>query len=78
MVRMVRDRLYRKSVAVVLSMQVNLERIVAIWIMAAAFACACGWHFRRRPTAERLGEAGRACCPICWWLARLLGRCCWD
>ncbi|KXU30891.1 hypothetical protein A0J57_19240 [Sphingobium sp. 22B] len=49
MVRMVRDRLYRKSVAVVLSMQVNLERIVVIWIMAAAFACGLRLAFPATP-----------------------------
>lgn len=49
MVRLVKDHLYRKSVAVVLSMQVNLERIVAIWILAAAFACGLRLAFPATP-----------------------------
>lgn len=39
MVQVVKDHLYRKSVALVLSMQVNLQRILAIWVLAGAFAC---------------------------------------
>ena len=49
MVRVVKDHLYRKSVAVVLSMQVNLQRIVAIWILAAAFACGLRLAFPATP-----------------------------
>lgn len=51
MVRVVKDHLYRKSVALVLSMQINLERIVMIWIMLAAFACGLRLAFPATPYA---------------------------
>ncbi len=60
MVRMVRDHFYRKSVALVLSMQVNLQRIVAIWVLLAAFACGIRLSFPATPydAAPWLSETG--------------------
>ena len=52
MVRMVKDHLYRKSVALVLSMQVNLQRILMIWVLVAAFACGLRLAFPATPYAE--------------------------
>lgn len=49
MVRAVQDHLYRKSVALVLSMQVNLQRILTIWVMLAAFACGLRLAFPATP-----------------------------
>lgn len=51
MVRAVQDHLYRKSVALVLSMQVNLRRILTIWVIAAAFACGVRLAFPVTPYA---------------------------
>lgn len=60
MVRIVRDHFYRKSVALVLSMQVNLQRIVAIWVLLAAFACGIRLSFPATPydAAPWLSETG--------------------
>lgn len=60
MVRVVRDHFYRKSVALVLSMQVNLERIVGIWVLLAAFACGIRLAFPATPYAGMpwIGGAG--------------------
>lgn len=52
MVRTMKDHLYRKSVAVVLSVQVNLQRILAIWILMAAFACGLRLAFPATPYAD--------------------------
>ncbi|ANI78849.1 MULTISPECIES: DUF2569 domain-containing protein [Sphingobium] len=49
MVRVVKDHLYRRSVALVLSMQVNLQRIVAAWVLVAAFACGVRIAFPATP-----------------------------
>ena len=49
MVQVVRDHLYRKSVALVLTMQVNLQRILAIWVLIAAFACGVRLAFPATP-----------------------------
>ncbi|HKT78530.1 MAG TPA: DUF2569 domain-containing protein [Sphingobium sp.] len=51
MVQAVRDHLYRKSVALVLSVQLNLERIIAIWVLIAAFACGVRLAFPATPYA---------------------------
>lgn len=51
MVQAVRDHLYRKSVALVLSMQVNLQRILTIWVLIAAFACGVRLAFPATPYA---------------------------
>lgn len=51
MVRVVKDHLYRKSVALVLSMQLNLERIVVGWVLVAAFACGLRLAFPATPYA---------------------------
>jgi len=51
MVRAVKDHLYRKSVSLVLSMQVNLERIVGAWVLIAAFACGLRLAFPATPYA---------------------------
>ena len=48
MVRLVQDHLYRKSVALVLSLQLNLQRIIGTWILIAAFACGLRLAFRAR------------------------------
>ena len=60
MVRMVRNHFYRKSVALVLSMQVNLQRIVAIWVLLAAFACGLRLSFPATPydAAPWMSETG--------------------
>ncbi|KFG89635.1 hypothetical protein BV98_002442 [Sphingobium herbicidovorans NBRC 16415] len=52
MVRLVQDHLYRRSVALVLSMQVNLHRIIAIWVLVAAFACGLRLAFPATPYAS--------------------------
>ncbi|WP_242122818.1 DUF2569 domain-containing protein [Sphingobium sp. Sx8-8] len=49
MVQVVKDHLYRKSVAIVLAMQVNLQRILTIWILVAAFACGLRLAFPATP-----------------------------
>lgn len=51
MVRLVQDHLYRKSVALVLSLQLNLERIIAAWVVIAAFACGLRLAFPATPYA---------------------------
>ena len=51
MVQVVKDHLYRKSVALVLSMQVNLQRIMMIWVLLAAFACGLRMAFPATPYA---------------------------
>jgi len=51
MVRVVKDHLYRRSVALVLSMQLNLHRIVAMWVLVAAFACGVRIAFPATPYA---------------------------
>ena len=60
MVRMVRNHFYRKSVALVLSMQVNLQRIVAIWVLLGAFACGLRLSFPATPydAAPWMSETG--------------------
>ncbi|AEG48051.1 hypothetical protein Sphch_0352 [Sphingobium chlorophenolicum L-1] len=63
MVRTVKDHLYRKSVAIVLSMQVNLERIVAIWILAAAFACGLRLAFPATPYQDAPWTTGTGLLP---------------
>lgn len=52
MVRLVQDHLYRKSVALVLSLQLNLERIIAAWVVIAAFACGVRLAFPATPYAS--------------------------
>ena len=51
MVRLVQDHLYRKSVALVLSLQLNLERIIAAWVVIAALACGLRLAFPATPYA---------------------------
>ena len=51
MVRLVQDHLYRRSVALVLSLQLNLQRIVAAWVVIAAFACGLRLAFPATPYA---------------------------
>jgi len=51
MVQLVKDHFYRKSVALVLSVQVNLQRILAIWVVLAAFACGVRLAFPVTPYA---------------------------
>ena len=51
MVRLVQDHLYRKSVALVLSLQLNMERIIAAWVVIAAFACGVRLAFPATPYA---------------------------
>ncbi|WP_313804956.1 DUF2569 domain-containing protein [Sphingobium sp.] len=63
MVRVVKDHLYRKSVAVVLSMQVNLQWIVAVWIVAAAFACGLRLAFPATPYAATPWASGAGLLP---------------
>ena len=52
MVRLVQDHLYRKSVALVLSLQLNLERIIAAWVVIAALACGVRLAFPATPYAS--------------------------
>ena len=52
MVRLVQDHLYRRSVALVLSLQLNLQRIVAAWVVIAAFACGLRLAFPATPYAS--------------------------
>ena len=52
MVRLVQDHLYRRSVALVLSLQLNLQRIVGAWILIAAFACGLRLAFPATPYAS--------------------------
>jgi len=63
MVRVVKDHLYRKSVALVLSMQVNLQRIVAAWILIAAFACGVRMAFPATPYATTPWVSGTGLLP---------------
>jgi hypothetical protein len=63
MVRVVKDHLYRKSVALVLSMQVNLQRIVAGWILIAAFACGVRMAFPATPYATTPWVSGTGLLP---------------
>lgn len=60
MVQVVRDHFYRKSVALVLSMQVNLQRILGIWVLLAAFACGLRLSFPATPydTTPWVSETG--------------------
>ena len=52
MVRLVQDHLYRRSVALVLSLQLNLQRIVAAWVLIAALACGLRLAFPATPYAS--------------------------
>lgn len=63
MVRMVKDHLYRKSVALVLSMQVNLERILMLWVLLAAFACGLRLAFPATPYAGTPWASGAGLLP---------------
>ncbi|WP_340264356.1 DUF2569 domain-containing protein [Sphingobium mellinum] len=63
MVRAVKDHLYRKSVSLVLSMQVNLERIIAVWVLVAAFACGLRLAFPATPYAGLPAMSGAAILP---------------
>lgn len=63
MVRAVQDHLYRRSVALVLSMQVNLLRVVAIWIMLAAFASGLRLAFPATPYADTVWASGTGLLP---------------
>ncbi len=58
MVRLVQDHLYRKSVALVLSLQFNLERIVGAWVLIAAFACGLRLAFPATPYANAPWASG--------------------
>jgi hypothetical protein len=63
MVRVVKDHFYRKSVALVLSMQVNLQRILMIWVLAAAFACGLRLAFPATPYAATPWSGGAGLLP---------------
>lgn len=63
MVRVVKDHLYRKSVALVLSMQVNLRSILLIWVMVAAFACGLRLAFPATPYAGTALASGAGLLP---------------
>ncbi|HEX7740867.1 MAG TPA: DUF2569 domain-containing protein [Sphingobium sp.] len=63
MVRAVQDHLYRKSVALVLAMQVDLRRILAIWVIAAAFACGVRLAFPVTPYAGTPWASGTGLLP---------------
>ena len=63
MVQAVKDHLYRKSVSLVLSMQVNLLRIVAIWVLIAAFACGVRLAFPATPYASAPWMSGTGLLP---------------
>ncbi|WP_022682803.1 DUF2569 family protein [Sphingobium bisphenolivorans] len=63
MVRAVQDRLYRKSVALVLSMQVNLPRILVAWVVLAAFACGLRLAFPATPYAATPFTSGAGLLP---------------
>lgn len=58
MVRLVQDHLYRKSVALVQSLQFNLERIVGAWVLIAAFACGLRLAFPATPYANAPWASG--------------------
>lgn len=60
MVRLVQDHFYRKSVALILSLQLNLQRIVGAWVLIAAFACGLRLAFPATPYASTpwASEAG--------------------
>ena len=58
MVRLVQDHLYRRSVALVLSLQLNLQRIVAAWVLIAAFACGLRLAFPATPYASAPWASG--------------------
>lgn len=59
----VRDHLYRNSVALVLSLQVNLQRILAIWVLLAAFACGIRLTFPATPYASGPWVSGTGLLP---------------
>jgi hypothetical protein len=63
MVRLVQDHLYRKSVALVLSLQLNLQRIVGTWILIAAFACGLRLAFPATPYADAPWASGLGLLP---------------
>ena len=63
MVRVVKDHFYRKSVALVLSMQINLQRIIAAWVLIAAFACGVRLAFPVTPYASAPWMSGTGLLP---------------